>query len=305
VLTSDLANYQSTSAVSWSGTDVGWDATGTTTAWSDLASSNPFRCVGRATAPTPNAARPAGAFVGVGGLAIDAADRVSTSWAPANAACRGAGGHLAYSTELAALVQQGLVPSTAAGAPFWIWTADEEGYETSSGHFTVGALRWTPTQFRFYYSSGDASWFYKDDAGALSHAYRCLYYPVDATVATPTCNQGCYTLSLGGGAKVWFDSQDRTPTTFIGALGICRNLGAHLASGRDIVDAVPAGLQNGTAAWLHTADAVVGTLGPLKVMIKKWTGTDPDFTDQYNTYITWGAFADSRPYRCVWTNELR
>lgn len=225
-------------------------------------------------------------------------------WAAAQDNCWTAGGHLPFSTELGELVQQGLGGGSGAG----LWTADQEGYDgLNVAQFLAGNLYWTGNQPGFGHFYGDfVSWMYKTDAG---HPYRCIYYPVDPGYVAPTsCSGGCgaFPLPGGSGATLWVDMQDRQPATFIAAIGICRGLGAHLATARDYTEMVRRGLANGSSTYLHAADLAAGESGALHTMIARWTNVDRGYDDQYTTYTTWsGGLEDSRPYRCAWTNELR
>jgi hypothetical protein len=150
--TADDANHLGDHLVRWSGVSTGWAPAGNVaiTAMSDPL---PFRCLGTAIAPAANPGRPVGAFVGAGGKAADAANRASTAWAGAHQACWDAGGHLAYETELGALVQQGLPGGVAAT---WLITADQQGFDGVST--VAGTLSWTGVAPRFgYYNSAGVS----------------------------------------------------------------------------------------------------------------------------------------------------
>ncbi len=300
--TADLIRYDLNAAVNWTGTETSWPVASKTTN-SGLLDLRPFRCVGRSGVAVPSPARPSDAFVGVTGKAAEAADRTGLGWALAQAACWDAGGHLPFSVELGALVQQGL----GNGSGNWLWTADEEGF--NGVQFLAGVLDWTGTDQRFgqYYSTY-VSWGYKT---AASNPFRCIYYPVDPAYVAPTgCWQGCTAITVpgSGGAMLWLDSQDRTPAAFISAIGICRGEGGHLATERDYTEAIRANLAFGSTTWVHAADVALGSYSPIRNMIVRWSNQDAGYTDQYSTYSSWSdslAEGTGRPYRCVWTNELR
>ena len=59
-------------------------------------------------------------------------------------------------------------------------------------------------------------------------------------------------------------------------------------------------LPNGTGAYLNTWDAAQGN-----VTVVNWSGVNRAFDDQYSAFMTWSDPAAARPYRCMWTNELR
>ncbi len=43
----------------------------------------------------------------------------------------------------------------------------------------------------------------------------------------------------------------------------------------------------------------------LFAMIVAWSDTAPGFSDQYPAEMTWSFMTELRPYRCMWTNEIR
>lgn len=211
--------------------------------------------------------------------------------------------------DLAELIQQGL----PGGSNVWMWTSDQAGKNATQ--FLVGALRWTGTAPDFGFANpADFTWVYKTYQ-AKTYAYRCIYYPVDKSYAGPQsadCAGGCTTLTLpdSSGDKIWLDSFDRAPPASLDvAIDTCRQKGGHLASERDLMEAIRQGLPNGSNAWIWTSDLAVGavTTNAVRAHIVRWTGTDKKFTDGYNTYSTWSGVtgATTRPYRCMWTNELR
>lgn len=96
--------------------------------------------------------------------------------------------------------------------------------------------------------------------------------------------------------------------------------GGHLAGARDLAEAIRAGLGDGNGTqFVHTSDLVIAekytapwwivsasTTRTLTNAVVKWQTVDTAFTGLYPTYMTVGAgINESRPFRCVWTNELR
>jgi hypothetical protein len=190
-----------------------------------------------------------------------------------------------------------------------MWTSDQNGWNGTQ--FLVSVKRWTGTDLSHLHAySKDLSWDYRTTA---SYPFRCIYYPVDTSYTGPasaSCAGGCFTVNLPGGsnAKMWVDNFDRAPpATALNAIDACRALGGHLASERDLTEAVREGLPNGSGQWLLTSDTEIGdgSSGGLLLGIVKWSGTDTAFTDQYSTYSTWGWPYNPLAYRCMWTNELR
>jgi hypothetical protein len=76
-----------------------------------------------------------------------------------------------------------------------------------------------------------------------------------------------------------------------------------------MTELVREGLGNGTNAWLFTSDQRGYNGTNFLVGLVRWSGTQTGFTDLYSTYSSWSYKSNSstyeRPYRCVWTNELR
>ncbi|HEY6001753.1 MAG TPA: hypothetical protein VIV57_02685 [Anaeromyxobacter sp.] len=303
--TSDLVRYDSTSVVRWKDTQPSWSASANSSYDVDTAQ-YAFRCTGRAAAPTVPAVGPVDAFVGVTGVAADSSERAAAGWASSFDDCWAAGGHLPYSSEVGALIQQGLGNGTKTVS----WTAEQEGY--NGVQFLAGYVAWGNdpggTDVRFGEFHPDfVSWAYRIDAG---YGHRCVYYPVDPKYVPPAdtvCAGGCDAFPLSGssGAKLWMDKQDRAQATLISAIGICRGIGAHLATERDYTETIRKGLGNGSSAFLHAVDLSRGEFAPLMSMIVHWSNVDRAYDDQWTTYSTWEALDDVRPYRCMWTNEIR
>jgi hypothetical protein len=96
-----------------------------------------------------------------------------------------------------------------------------------------------------------------------------------------------------------------SPATLEAAMTACVALGGHLASPRDLTEAIRAGLPNGTGGRLQTWDLGSGDTALPRLMVTSWMGVGAGFTDQYPRDMTWQPVGTSLPFRCVWTNELR
>ena len=276
----------------------------TTGATSNL---RPFRCVGSSQGGT-HPATISGEWVGPkSGLKGESKDTAAAGWAVAASACYGKGGHVPTTAELAEQVGQGL----PGGSNAFLWGAD-----TSSIVLTVASLsvlRWTATAVPIYDNGTDISALSK----TTSQAYRCVYYPVDTSYAGPAasaCAGGCKELTLPGssGAKMWFDTFDRAPAANLQtAIDTCRKNAGHLASGRDYVEAIRAGLANGSGAFVWTGDFSLHRPSPLNATYVlragtvKWTGNEPAFADTFGSSSSVADPASALAYRCMWTNELR
>jgi hypothetical protein len=308
ISTADMGTYYQAVGVQWSSST--WTTTGNLTA-PDIRLSSPFRCAGLDVAVTPNPNTIPNQFVGP--LSVykgETADNALASWAVAHDTCFVRGGHLPRAAELAELVQQGL----PAGSGVNLWTSDQVGFNGTQ--FLAEVLSWDALdqRFSFFYGGVDSTvtWDYKTAPG-LSHAYRCIYYPIDTTYVAPTdCTGGCF-MTAGGGSPaptMWFDSMDRPAKNLSDATFDCAGAGARLASERDLTEAIRAGLPGGTApGYVLTSDFAFGcsTACPnvYYATVARWTGVQPAFDDEYGTYMTWADPATARPYRCMWTNELR
>jgi hypothetical protein len=290
--TADEVHQQYNAVVRW--TDpASWvfqyTGAGNALSWGDPATFRPFRCVG------PNV--DAGPYKG------EASDSELADWITAHDTCISRGAHLPRATELGELIIQGL----PAGSGNWLWTSDQNGYYADSG-FLVSVKRWTGVELMHQYAHPtDLSWDYRTS----SYGYRCISYPIDSAYAGPQaadCAGGCFTLTLPGdsGAKLWLDSSDRAPATnVLDAIDTCQKRGGHLASERDLTEAIRKGLPNGSGQWIHTTDLGVGSGSALNVGVVVWSETDTAFSDQYPTHASWSDPLELRPYRCMWTNELR
>ncbi len=238
-----------------------------------------------------------------GGKKGETVDTAAALWTAASDDCWSRGGHVPTAAELALLIQQGLPDGTNA----YLWTSDQSTFNGGS-QFLLQEMRWTGTPSALLYTTTDVNWVSKSG----SRAYRCIYYPVDSAYAGPSSSDcagggGCtmYALPSGGG-KLWIDTFDRAPSAvFPAAVDACRQVGGHLASERDYIEAIRQSLPNGTNAWNYTSNVGLGssTVG-VRANLVRWTGVDPAFTDLYSTYMSWSTITTARAYRCSWTNQL-
>jgi hypothetical protein len=240
-------------------------------------------------------------------------------WAGVEEACFARGGHLAMSTELGEMIQLGLPNGSGTN----LWTGDAVQYDSATTSYGTSAVSW---------SGLDPSHFYGHTGGAGStlgwapkggmHPYRCVYYPIDTGYAGPpdaSCNGGCFAVPLpgGSGAKMWFDAAHRPAppaggNRALGAVDTCRKVGGHLPLERDLAEAIRHGLPNGVAGTtLLTRDweaySPMGVFNGLLLGVVAGTGPDPSFTDA-PPVVAWAwpnTSSTPRPFRCMWTNELR
>jgi hypothetical protein len=233
-------------------------------------------------------------------VVVESFDKGLTKYGDAVSQCFATGGHLPLERDMIEAVRGGLPNGTNST----LWTADSSRYDLTQ------YFRWTATDLGAtgYYSTY-SSWITR--GGTTTSAYRCAYYPIDTDYAGPTdgkCVSGstCFSTSKGGDTKItlWADTFDRSPASYIDAVKACTAEGGHLAHGRDLVELVRDGLPNGSNNWLWTSDGVDSS--GQGVLIVKWLGTDAAFDSVYSGYATNSGKAPSttRPYRCVWTNEL-
>ncbi|MBK7580467.1 MAG: hypothetical protein IPI67_09710 [Myxococcales bacterium] len=267
----------------------------------------PFRCMGSSEGGTHPTTIPSEWVPATGGAKGETKDNTASTWALAVSTCYGRGGHIPTTAELAEQVGKGL----PGGSNQYLWGADTSSIVLSISSLSV--LRWTGTTTPTYTSGPDLSALSK----TTSQLFRCLYYPVDTTYSGPpssACAGGCKEIALpgGSGAKLWFDSFDRAPSANLQtAIDTCRKQGGHLGSTRDFVEAIRAGLPNGSAAFVWTGDFSMFLASPfggtyvLRSGTVKWTGTDPAFADTFGSSSSTADPSASLPYRCMWTNEGR
>lgn len=299
----DRSTFYQSSGIVWTG--AMWTGEVSGVAGLDVSLAAPFRCEGRADLASRQDPEPAGTtFALPDGTHVDAADRAPQAWELAHDACLVDGGHLPRSAELARAIDHGL----PGGSNMFLWTTDQTGYHPSVADFLAAVLRWTGVDRQFSYRFNAAAppdtitWVGK--TAAL--AFRCIYYPVDPAIAMPTgCSGGCFEVVplAASPARTWLDSVDRPAAVFDRAIDQCRLLGGHLASERDLTEAIRRGLPNGSSVALWTSELAQGY-----VQIVAWAGVKPAFADQYALgEMTWDypAPTTAKPYRCMWTNELR
>jgi hypothetical protein len=303
--TADEVHYPHDALVRWT-TGAGfkflYDSSAESMSWSTTTDFRPFRCTGLDADPGLHPTVP-DEFVGpTSSYKGEANDRAASDYVSAVDACFAAGGHLPTSTELVELIQQGL-PN---GSGNWLWTSDQNGHDGTN--FLLSVKRWTGVEPSHYHAySNDLTWAYKTS----TYGFRCIFYPVDAAYAGPMssqCNGGCTEIALPGssGAKMWVDSNDRAPPVITTtAIDTCRVSGGRLASERDLTEAIRKGLPNGSTQPIWTSDAEVASGGGILLGVVYWSGVDTAFNDQWSTYSTWSWPYDPRPFRCMWTNELR
>lgn len=304
--TSDEVHHQYGGLVRWSNGQnflFQYTTTSNSLSWSDNRTPRAFRCVGENFAPTPPPAIP-GEWSGSQRRKVDAADQGAAQLIDAVDSCWKRGGHLPTMAELGEQVLQGLPGGTGA----WLWTSDQTGH--NSTNFTVAVTKWTGAGEAYLYGAGDMTWSYKTD----SRPHRCIFYPIDPGYAGPpaaSCSGGCTMIPMPAGsananAKMWIDAFDRAPpATVTVAIDTCRKVGGHLATERDLTEAIRAGLANGSGVEIHTSDSEIGNQGGLLVGVVKWTGTAPTYDNLWPANATWSWPYDARPYRCMWTNEVR
>ncbi len=121
------------------------------------------------------------------------------------------------------------------------------------------------------------------------------------------CQGDCTELTVPGevSAKLWFDSDDRAAASLETAFRTCAGVGGHLASERDLTEAIWRGLPNGSNTPIFTADVAVGAeLAAPNAMIVTWDGKDTTY-DDLPPSMDWSSPMVNHPYRCMWTNEVR
>ena len=265
----------------------------------------PFRCTGASQGGT-HPSTIAGEWVpATSGAKSETKDSAAAGWAAAASACFAKGGHVPTTAELAELVGRGL----PAGSGSWLWGADTSSIVLSSA--TASVLKWTATATPSYASGADLT----AQAKTASLAFRCLYYPIDAGFAGPAasaCSGSCSEIALpgGSGAKLWFDATDRPAASLQAAIDTCRKSAGHLASTRDLLEGIRAGLGGGSNKYLWAGDFTQHLASPytgyqLRATTMRWSGSAPTFADVYGTSSSVADPASALPSRCFWTNELR
>jgi hypothetical protein len=288
--------------VCWSEIDTAFDDTNSTySSWNYITNGywHHFRLMGLTDEVSPNPSVISNKWVDTNSkLTTTTVDESASSFVDAIDTCFQRGGHLPTHQELVMLIQAGL----PGGTDTWLWTA-----EFHSGDY-VGINKWLDVDpdCTGYYSTYLT---HSTRVASTIRPFRTVYYPIDAFYTGPTVDQshtGLYSVSHGS-AKIWTDMSDRPPVTFAEAVKICHDLGGHLATKRDMVELIRSGLPNGMNNWIWTADQAYY----YQVEVVKWTGVETDFQDVYgsgendDSYQITNDTSTVRPFRCVWTNELR
>ena len=306
--TGDAAYYPNATGLAWTGMATTWEPS-SAIEMIDLRTPAPFRCYGPSGAVSPNPNTIANEFIAPTSAWVgETMDRAATGWAAAHDACFMAGGHLPRAAELSELISQGM-PN---GSGSYLWTADEVGDATNTAStvdFLAEVLTWTglDRRFSFAWTMGAADQTATWDWKYMTHPFRCIYYPIDTSYTAPTnCYAGCFEVALPGtpAATMWFDSQDRAAATLGSAFGDCEASGGHLAVRARLHRSDP----QRPAERLEHADPAVDVDVGLRAEQRHgraWTNVEPDFADQYSTYMTWAGPANAYGYRCMWTNEVR
>lgn len=289
IATGDRGYYNTSTAIAWRG--AAWVPDPTHISNLETVTPARFRCAGYGRELVPRAVEET--FQVPNGPAFDSADREPLAWADAHDACVANGGHLARSNELANAIVHGLPNGPAA---YFLWTSDQTGYYAEN--FWAAAIRWTSPRLSYRYPD-TITWHFKSDV----QPFRCAYYPIDVAYPVPSaCVGGCTQITVGSGpATMWFDTIDRPAALYPDAVADCMTAGGHLASERDLTEAIRGGLGNGSTAALWTSEN-----GQTLFHVVYWNMTAPTFGDQWSIDMTWdGGDRSARAYRCMWTNELR
>lgn len=298
--TSDATRYDINNIVRWTNVQLDYTDTGSFVTWTGRSSAYRFRCIGvNYNAPKSEVTIPNPYVAPSLRIVSTMNDAPATSLAQAASLCYASGGHVAMERDYAELVRSGM-PN---GSNTWLWTGDYSRYDIAQ------VIRWTgiDKDYTDYYSTY-ATW---QTIKGSSSPYRCVYYPVDASYQGPpscTTNFPCVVTALGNGpvqSKTWFDPVDRPPVNYITAVKTCKSVGGRLPTARDYLEHIRNGLSNGSTNWVWTSDQVGD--GGQNVEVIKWNAAEPAFDGTYSTYATnsdKGA-TTNRPYRCIWSNELR
>ena len=307
VNTADDARYNWGTLILWSNINPAFSPSTGNTDVTDNESYRNFRCSGINYASGTYPGAIANEYVARNYSKFDGKDRAALDYDKAHDVCWNAGGHLPRSCELGEVIAEGL-PN---GSDAWLYTSDQVGYENNS-YFYVALVKWAAADpfYGHYYSKYMT---HTNKTGNNPLNFRCIYYPIDTNYTGPAdpannCAGGCQTFDVPGnqGAKMWVDKFDRVQTSLGAAMSVCNSVGGRLWSERDATETIRAGLVNGSNNWVHTWDVGRGAAGSQQEMIVKWAGVDKLYHDFYNSnYMTWGGLTDLRPFRCIWTNELR
>ncbi|MEZ4365757.1 MAG: hypothetical protein R2939_05655 [Kofleriaceae bacterium] len=115
---------------------------------------------------------------------------------------------------------------------------------------------------------------------------------------------GCFAVVLAGAepGRMWFDSIDRPALALGPAVAACAAEGGRLASERDLTEAIRAELPGG----MSMIERWTSEFGNTQVNTVLWTDGDTAFDDtSVGGWIGRDPPQTLRPYRCMWTNEVR
>jgi hypothetical protein len=274
----------------------------------------PFRCFGPASTAPVAPAVPGGFQDRRGKRTIDPGpDLAATTYTSAVADCVRRGGHLPTLTELVQLVEEGLPAWSYAGQR---WTSDQGNPGYAVTLTWTGSAAWpdadlavtAPTRNGVPYYWSSVSVADSPLSNAVGLPYRCVYHAVDPSYGGPAdaqCSSGCFSLAPGTSAtsprpRMWFDRSNRLAASYYAAVATCAATGARVASARDLLEAIRAGLDNPGGDAVATSD-LVGAIAART--ITGWSGSvNPGFADTGATYV---GLTASLYFRCMWTNEIR
>lgn len=309
VWTSDQMRYDYVQLLRWNKNEPAANYTdvGTYVSYSAKGATGRVRCLGPGFDPGAHPATIVGEYVApTTHLKGEIVDRAAALLPDAASACFEAGGHLPLAHEIGELIRAGLPD----GSSTWLWTADATSYRYQEIVMWAGIRPLFAGVYAATTPPSEATW----SDRTTTRLSRCVYVPVDAAFAAPTCNGGCFAVEHGP-VKVWADSFDRTPATYLDAVKTCVGAGGHLGHSRDYLELVRAGLPNGSAVNLWTSDAAGGEAPPTPpstpdasyTLVVKWTGVAAAFDLGSPTYATHLSKAGgaTAAYRCVWSNEYR
>ncbi len=323
--TSDHPVYSYADVVRWQNVATNYDATYSTyQSWAGREGNiYRFRCKGVGYEPGPNP-NDTPSDIAWGSKFVGAStDLVSHTANPgqklfwdALTDCFDRGGHVAHTRDYMELIRDGLPGGLGVTADSHnLWSSDFSYWWYSQ------IVRWPGVDLEYNgYHSRYVTW--ADPTPTKNYNYRCVWYPIDQDYTGPgTCNGTdqlpCYTTSKGGTvkSKMWADRFDRSPATFINATKACSAENGHLASAREMVELIRAGLPNGTGPnnYVWTADNGGNTdTNPALTIQLRWNGTEgTGFTVRTasgsNSGFDWvyRSTTTTKPYRCVWSNELK
>jgi hypothetical protein len=320
--TAEMGSSSNDMLLRWTGVAPGFTYGTSEVTWSTLQDFRPFRCAGQNIVPVASAAPANGVFVDTNQRWVfDANDQAPVQYEFATDDCTSRGGHLPSGHEIGEGIYAGLPNGTGA----WNLGSDNCGYYPPNHDFLTSAAAWKDAATFNFYSTGatQINWEWKNLNVAGPYPHRCIYYPIDPGYAGPlasSCQGGtaCFKVTLAARTHMWFDANDRPGATNVAAVAACQALGAHVASERDLTEAIRAGLPNGQNTYLWTTDMLSANSQwsfsyPINSCVR-WTGVNKSFQDEY--YYSTPAYemndcnyiynqGITQPYRCMWSDELR